>query len=118
MLAKYLTIGLALMALAAKGRAQGLTAPAPSGLLLTPSQDITTSAKNSPPLFLRSIQETKPVRSGQSVVASPMKECPMPVHRPDISRLERMPVAQPSPNVTYSMSRVELKCPNPLDLAK
>lgn len=43
-----------------------------------------------------------------------VKTCPMPVQRPDTLRLERLPVARPSPNVSFPMQRVELRCPNPL----
>lgn len=43
------------------------------------------------------------------------KMCPMPVQRPDTSKLERLPVARPSPNVSFPMQRLELRCPNPLD---
>src|SRR5687768_6631217 len=46
---------------------------------------------------------------------SGVKTCPMPVQRPDTSRLERPPVARPSPNVSFPIQRIELRCPNPLD---
>lgn len=44
-----------------------------------------------------------------------VKSCPMPVQRPDTSRLERIPVARPSAGMSFPMQRIELKCPNPLD---
>jgi hypothetical protein len=44
-----------------------------------------------------------------------VKSCPMPVQRPDTLRLERLPVARPSPHVSLAIQRMELRCPNPLD---
>jgi hypothetical protein len=46
------------------------------------------------------------------------KECPMPVHRADTTRLEKMRVARPSPTIVYSMPTPDPHCPNPLDPAK
>lgn len=46
------------------------------------------------------------------------KECPMPVHRADTTRLEKMRVARPSPTIVYSMPTPDPHCPNPLDRAK
>ena len=50
--------------------------------------------------------------------ASGQKECPMPVHRPDTTKLEKMRVARPSPTIVYSMPTPDPHCPNPLDRAK
>jgi hypothetical protein len=95
MLNKYLLLICSVALVAAKGNAQGIT-----------------------PLFIRSIHDAASSRSAKPDTGSSLKECPMPVHRPDTSRLEQMRVARPSPAVTYSMPRVELKCRNPLDRAK
>ena len=46
------------------------------------------------------------------------KECPMPVHRPDTAKLEKMRVARPSPTIVYSMPTPDPHCPNPLDREK
>lgn len=118
MLAKYLTMILAVALLAAISNAQGVNAAPPSSLLFAPPVNISASDKESTPLFIRSIQEAAPPRSEQTDTASRLKECPMPVHRPDTSGLEQMRVARPSPSVGYSMPSTELKCPNPLDPAK
>jgi hypothetical protein len=56
-------------------------------------------------------------RSGQATPVA-QKECPMPVHRPDTTRLEKMRVARPSPTIVYSMPTPDPHCPNPLDRAK
>lgn len=112
MVAKYLPILVTLAALAAKGGAQGLNVSRPADFVLTPSDGVT--AETNPPLFLRSINEAERARQRQGV-ARGVKECPMPVHRPDTSRLIRMPNVHLSPSVTDLMPRFELNCPNPLD---
>jgi hypothetical protein len=115
MLARCLTTCFALLALAAEGKAQSPnTSPRP----FVPVQDPGAPLKAEAPLFLRSMGESKSADSGQQPASSPLKECPMPVHRPDTSRLERMRVARPSPDVSYSMPRIELRCLNPLDPQK
>ena len=120
MLARFLTTCFALLALAAEGKAQGpytLTRRLVA-VQVVPVLDPGAPLKAEPPLFLRSMGEPKSAEVGQKPVPSPLKECPMPVHRPDTSRLERMRVARPSPDVSYSMPRIELRCPNPLDPQK
>lgn len=44
-----------------------------------------------------------------------VKQCPMPVQRPDASRLIQMPNIGLSPGAIHPMPRLELNCPNPLD---
>ena len=56
-------------------------------------------------------------RSRQAAPAG-QKECPMPVHRSDTTKLEKMRVARPSPTIVYSMPTPDPHCPNPLDRAK
>jgi hypothetical protein len=73
-------------------------------------------ARQSTPEFLEAEQNTAIARQQQT--PSTAKDCPMPVHRPDTSRLERMGVAAPPQNVSYSMPRADLKCVNPLDRSK
>jgi hypothetical protein len=64
------------------------------------------------PLY-KALLEKAALLSRQTPVG--VKNCPMPVQRPDTSRLERLPVARPSRNVSFPMQRLELRCPNPLD---
>jgi hypothetical protein len=116
--AKYLTMILAVAVFAAKSGAQEVHAILPGSLLFGPPVSISAPAKVSTPLSVRPIPQPAPVRAEQTNAASRLKECPMPVHRPDTSALEQMRVTRPSPGVSYSMPRVELKCPNPLDPAK
>jgi hypothetical protein len=116
--AKYLTMILVVAVLAAKSNAQGVNATLSGSLLFGPPVIVSAPEKLSTPLSVRPIPQPAPVRAEQTNAASRLKECPMPVHRPDTSALEQMRVARPSPGVSYSMPRVELKCPNPLDPAK
>lgn len=118
MLEKILSITLALGAIGAKAEAQipfnskGITPPNPA------SVDINISAKQSIPAFLEPVRQADRLQSTQRGAATTLKECPMPVHRPDTSHLERMGVAQPPAYLTYSMPRADLKCFNPLDQPK
>jgi hypothetical protein len=115
---KALTMCCVLMLLAARAGAQTLNTRTRSSLLFTPFPEIAASAKPSTPPFLQSSRRPVLVVTTQSAEARIVTDCPMPVHRPDTTRLEPMRVAKPSPNVSYSMPRAELKCPNPLDQAK
>jgi hypothetical protein len=115
---KALTMCCALMLLAAKFGAQTLNTHNRSSLLFTPFPEISASARTSTPPFLQSGRRPFLIITTQSAEARIVKDCPMPVHRPDTTRLEPMRVAKPSPNVSYSMPRAELKCPDPLDQAK
>ena len=120
MLARFLTTCFALLALAAEGKAQSPnTSPRRFvPVQVVPVQDPGAPLKAEAPLFLRSMGESKSADSGQKPATSPLKECPMPVHRPDTSRLERMRVARPSSGVSYSMPHIALRCLNPLDPQK
>jgi len=128
MLAKYLAVGLALAAFAAKGVAQSPTTPPQTGVpntsppdtasLRPPFLDSAASATQSTARFLEALQELLALQPTPKAATPVRKACPMPVHRPDTSRLERMRVARPSPSVAYPMPRAELKCDNPLDTAK
>lgn len=115
---KALTMCCALVLLAAKGGAQTLNTHTRSSLLFTPFPEIAASAKTPTPPVLQSSRRPFLIVSTQRTDTRVVKDCPMPVHRPDTTRLEPMRVAKPSPNVSYSMPRAELKCPNPLDQAK
>ena len=88
----------------------------------TPSPNLagdTLTLGNQPvPLFLKSIEERTGTSLKQNATDSVLKDCPMPVQRPDTSQLERMRVAKPSADISYSMPRPALKCHNPLDRGK
>lgn len=119
MLAKYLAMGFAIAAFGATGSAQTLsTAPRGASLPAVPSVDLRAWETQPTPLFLQAIKERAVTRPAQNAANAAPKDCPMPVHRPDTSRLERMRVYRPSPSVGYPMPRAELRCFNPLDPAK
>jgi hypothetical protein len=118
MLGKWLTIGVATAAIATGANAQSPTSSAKAITPLVPRADMTASTIQSIPAFLESIQKSEGVQQAQRATVATARDCPMPVHHPDTSRLERMRVAQPSSNVSYSMPRAELKCFNPLDTSK
>jgi hypothetical protein len=115
---KALTMCCALVLLAAKAGAQTLSTQTRSSLLFTPFPEIAASATSSTQRVPQSSRRPLPAISTQRTDTRVVKDCPMPVHRPDTTRLEPMRVAKPSPNVSYSMPSAELKCPNPLDQAK
>ena len=118
MLPKYLIMSVAIAALAAKTDAQNtLTSPRRSSLRAFPPADLSLGTQPTP-LFLQAIQEPKLTRPDQNAAASLPNCGPMPVYRPDTSRLEKMLVARPSPSISYSMPRADRKCFNPLDPAK
>ena len=118
MLPKYMIMSFAIAAFAAKTNAQNpLASPRGSSFPAIPSVDLSLDRQPTP-LFLQAIQERRLTRPDQNAAASSPNECPMPVHRPDTSRLEKMRVARPSPSISYSMPRADLKCFNPLDPAK
>lgn len=112
MVAKYFLALVGVAALAAKSGAQGVNPSRPADFVFTPSAEIT--AETNTPLFLRSIKDAERGRQRQGVTVSGVKECPMPVQRPDTSRLIRMPNIHLSPGITH-MPRFDLNCPNPLD---
>lgn len=113
MVAKYLLIVVAVAALAANSAAQGVTPARPADFVFTPSAEIT--AETNTPLFLRPINDAERARQPQGVTGVGVKECPMPVQRPDTSQLIRMPNIRLSPSLSDPMPRLELNCPNPLD---
>lgn len=112
---RCLATGLAIAAFTARASAQAAITSPRNTLLFAPSVETTASAKQSTPRFLQSAHEAASVHPLRGAAAPFPRDCPMPVHRPDTSALERMRVARPSPSVSYSMPRVELKCFNPLD---
>jgi hypothetical protein len=116
MAAKYLIISLAVTIFAGMVGAQNPTASPQSNPIFTSSVDILTPTQQGKLLVLQSHRVVEPIQPGTT--ASVAKECPMPVHRPDTSGLERMQVERPSPNVSYSMPTAEVRCPNPLDRTK
>ena len=119
MLAKYLAIGFAIATFGAKGSAQTLsTAPRTVSLPAVSSVDIRVWETPPTPLFLQTIEERPLTPWPKAKPLPPRNDCPMPVHRPDTTRLEQMRVYRPSPSVGYPMPRAELKCFNPLDPAK
>jgi hypothetical protein len=81
------------------------------------SPTVESSAQASNPLYAdplyKALLEKAALLSRQSPAG--VKTCPMPVQRPDTSRLERPPVARAPFNVSFPMQRIELTCPNPLD---
>ena len=118
MLLKYLIISVAIAAFAAKTNAQNpLVSLRRSNLPAIPPADLSLGTQPTP-LFLQAIQELRLTRPDQNGVAPAPSECRMPVHRPDTTRLEKMRAAQPSPSISYSMPRADLKCFNPLGPAK
>jgi hypothetical protein len=108
----------AIPAIAAKANAQTAHSSGQNDLLFAPSANMNVSATQSIPSFLEPTQPADRLQRIERRSPTTPKECPMPVHRPDTSRLERMRVSQPAPSVSYSMPRADLKCFNPLDQAK
>src|SRR5687768_14941403 len=84
----------------------------PSSGLESPVPNQQTNPLYADPLY-KALLEKAALLSRQAPTG--VKTCPMPVQRPDTSRLERLPVARPSPNVSLPIQRMELRCPNPLD---
>ena len=118
MIPKYVMMSLAIAALAANTNAQSpLASPRPSSLQAIPPADLSLGTQPTPQ-FLQAIQEPRLTKPDQNAVASIPNCGPMPVHRPDTSRLEKMRVARPPSGISYSMPRADLKCFNPLDPAK
>jgi hypothetical protein len=117
-LARRITMTLTVAFFTAKASAQTPITSPRSNLLFAPSAEVSASAEQSTAPFLQTVLNATPIQRPRNGTASIRKDCPMPIHRPDTSRTERMPVAQPSPSVNYSMPRAELKCFNPLDQSK
>lgn len=118
MLVKCLLLCLAIVAFASSASAQELNPSFQSSLLFTPVRQLSQLEKTPPPPFLQSMHEIGSSQAGQPSATLSEKVCPMPVYRPDTTRLEKMKIALPSPAVVYSMPRAELRCPNPLDAGK
>jgi hypothetical protein len=118
MLPKHLIMSVAIAVFAAKTNAQSpLASPRRSSVPAIPLADLSLGTQPTP-LFLRAIQKPRLTGPDQNAAASIPICGPMPVHRPDTSRLEKMPVVRRAPSNSYSMPRGDLKCFNPLDSAK
>jgi hypothetical protein len=115
---RYLTIGLAISAVITAANAQTPLSCSQKNLLFVPSTEASVASKQSYSPFLESVQASERFQPVQRGTAATQKECPMPVHRRDTSRLERMRVARPSPSASYPMPVAERKCFNPLDQPK
>ena len=113
-IATCLRLLFAATAIAVNAAAQSVDVRPPGALDFAPPPAI-TQTKNATPVFLRSVPDAEWTGQVQGVRGRPVIECPMPVKRPDISQLERMPISRPAPNATRAMPQLELNCPNPLD---
>jgi hypothetical protein len=107
---------IALMASAAS--AQTADSSSRNGLLFGPPASATGPANGSVAATIEYIHRLEAAAQAKLAAPPGQKECPMPVHRPDTTQLEKMRVARPSPMITYSMPASDPHCPNPLDPAK
>jgi hypothetical protein len=107
------------MALMASGASAQVTdSSSRNGLLFGPPATATGPANSSVASTIEYIHKLEAAAQARLAVPASQKECPMPVHRPDTTRLEKMRVAKPSPTIAYSMPTPDPHCPNPLDPAK
>lgn len=114
-----LILCVATIALIASGAdAQVTNSSPPSGLRFGPSATANGPADASVTATIEYIHRLGAEALARKAAPAGQKECPMPVHRPDTAKLEKMGVARPSPTIVYSMSTTHLNCPNPLDREK
>jgi hypothetical protein len=99
-------------------RAQLADSSSRSGLLFGPMGPATGAESASLAATIDYIHRLEAGARAPQAPAPGQKQCPMPVHRPDTTRLEKMRVARPSPTIVYSMPTPDPHCPNPLDRAK
>ena len=118
MLIKCLVFSLTVTGFAVNVAAQRPFSPWGNRLSPNIGGDTLTLGNQPVPLFLKSIDERSGASLKQDATDSVLKDCPMPVQRPDTSQLERMRVAKPSPDISYLMPRPALKCRNFLDRGK
>ena len=109
-------LAMALMASAAS--AQVADSSSRNGLLFGPPASATGPANSSVAATIKYIHKLEAAAQARLAAPAGQKECPMPVHRPDTTQLEKMRVARPSPTIVYSMPTPDPHCPNPLDPAK
>lgn len=89
-----------------------------NGILFGPPASGTGPANGSVAATIEYIHKLEAEARARQAAPAGQKECPMPVHRGDTTRLEKMRVARPSPAIVYSMPTADPHCPNPLDRDK
>ena len=114
-----LILCLAAIALVASAASAQVADSPRSGLLFGPMGGPTSGwAKDSVAATIEYIHKLEAEARARQAAPAGQKECPMPVHRPDTTQLEKMRVARPSPGIVYSMPTPDPHCPNPLDRTK
>ena len=119
MITKSVLCLVAMTLIGSAANAQVADSSSRSGLLFGPMVGPASGwAKDSVAATIEYIHRLEAEARARQAAPNGNKECPMPVHRADTTRLEKMRVSRPSPTIVYSMPTPDPHCPNPLNREK